>query len=171
MYLQPGGVDGAIAILDRLSDGSWDVVDLGTGIAEFLPFGLPTNATWTAWPGDTDPVPANETLRALIASDGVEITDLPTYADQLATRLENANAQDPEFPAEAHVVAIEPDGLPLVVVETSVGGDDSVSGQVVYVWLEETFDAAGRTGWAVEAAYVSQTCHRDVAVGEPTLCI
>jgi len=171
MYLQPGGVDGAIAILDRLSDGSWDVVDLGTGIAEFLPFGVPTYATWAAWPGDTDPVPANETLRALIAPDGVEITDLLTYADQLATRLEDANAQDPEFPAEAHVVAIEPDGLPLVVVETSVGGDDSVSGQVVYVWLEETFDAAGRTGWAVEAAYVSQTCHRDVAVGEPTLCI
>ena len=101
----------------------------------------------------------------------MEITDLLTYADQLATRLEDANAQDPEFPAEAHVVAIEPDGLPLVVVETSVGGDDSVSGQVVYVWLEETFDAAGRTGWAIEAAYVSQTCHRDVAVGEPTLCI
>ena len=54
MFFQPGGVDGAIAILDRLSDGTWDVVDLGTGIAEFLPFGVPR--TPPGRPGPATPI-------------------------------------------------------------------------------------------------------------------
>jgi len=170
IVLQPGSSDGATVTLDR-ADGEWQVTDAGTGIDEFLPFGIPTYATWSTWPGGTDPVPSTVSFVGVDDGETPAFTDIDDITAQAIATIDALNSQLPEFPANTRTVAVEPDGLPLIVIESDVGGDDSISGQVFYIWLQEGVDAAGSIGWAVETAYVTQVCSRGVSTPDRTLCV
>ncbi len=171
VFLQPGPPDGLIGELQRVGGGGWDVVDLGTAgvtVDEFPPFGVPSYDVWSAWPGDTEPLPAGLDLGA---ANEPPTTDPAEFAARLVDIVDGATSQLPEFPAAAREVSVEPDGLPLVVIEADIGGDDSVGGQVYYVWLDESRNADGIVGWNVGTTYETQVCLRGRSTPDATLCI
>jgi len=73
---------------------------------------------------------------------------------------------EPEFPLNEHLVDVQPAGLPLIIAEVDIGGDDSVAGQVIYVWLEEQFDGDGPVGWQAAEVLVGEVCARGGSAGE-----
>ncbi len=176
VLFQPGPPDG-LTTVHELADGAWVLRDSGTGIDEFPPHRNPSYATWSAWPGETAPyeppyiAPADPSIPTL--DIGATLTNPAPSVDALAAAIVehiDGLAPDPEFPANARLVAVEPGGLPLIVAEADVGGDDSVRGEVVYVWFEPVFDQETITGYRIETTYVNQLCWRGGGPDSP-LCV
>ena len=58
------------------------------------------------------------------------------------------------------------------MIRVDIGGDDSVRGRVLFVWIEEVVAAGGTVvdgTWGT--AYASQLCTRRVSDTGSTLCI
>ena len=156
VLLQSGPPDGSIWLAARDTDGTWSITDNGTGIDDFS-FPIAAVDTWTAWPGDTAGRPADD-IQMLIDSVGVQ-PDVTTLTDQILTALGTLGS-DPEFPPNPQVVASEPDGLPLLLIQVDVGGDDSVGGQVLFVWITQAYADGGPIGWQASQVLVSSICLR-----------
>ncbi len=157
VLLQSGPPDGSIWLAARDADGVWSITNYGTGIEDNYSFPIAAVDTWTAWPGDTTARPADD-IQALVDSVGIQ-PDVTTLTDQLVTAL-GTLGPDPEFPPNPQVVVGEPDGLPLLVFQVDVGGDDSVAGQVVYVWITQAYGSDGPIGWQASRVLVSSICLR-----------
>ena len=158
VLLQSGPPDGSIWLAARDADGVWSITNYGTGIEDNFSFPIAAVDTWAAWPGDTTGRPADDDIQALVDSVGVQ-PDVATLIDQIVTAL-GTLGPDPEFPPNPTVVAGEPDGLPLLVFQIDVGGDDSVAGQVVYVWITQAYGSDGPIGWQASPVLVSSICLR-----------
>ena len=154
----PIGATGRFDLACGDADGVWSITDYGTGIEDDFSFPIAAVDTWAAWPGDTTGRPADDDTRALVDAVGVQ-PDVATLTGQILAALESVGA-GPEFPPNPKVVSIEPDGLPLLVFQVDVGGDDSVGGQVVYVWITQVYDADGPIGWQASRVLVSSICLR-----------
>lgn len=165
VLLQTGPPDGSL--WSAQGDPQWIITDRGTGLIDSFAFALPQRTTWSAWPGDTNGRPSSFWGEA-IAPVGVQ-PDLATLADALLAAVRPLQF-DPEFPLNERLVAVEPDGLPLIVVQVDIGGDDSVAGAVLFVWIEEAFDDAGPIGWRPAQVLVSSVCARGAPVPEGALC-
>jgi hypothetical protein len=165
VLLQTGPPDGSL--WSAQGDPQWLITDRGTGLIDSFAFALPQRTTWSAWPGDTNGRPSSFWGEA-IARVGVQ-PDLATLADALLAAARPLQF-DPEFPLNERLVAVEPDGLPLIVVQVDIGGDDSVAGAVLFVWIEEVFDDAGPIGWRPAQVLVSSVCARGAPVPEGALC-
>ena len=102
----------------------------------------------------------------------VAIPTQPTveaFADELLATLGTLNT-DPEFPLNERLVEIRPAGLALIIAQVDIGGDDSVAGQVIYVWLDEEFDDDGPIGWRAGEVLVGEVCARGETAGQD-LCV
>jgi hypothetical protein len=58
----------------------------------------------------------------------------------------------------------------VVVLEAELVGDDSVTGQVTYVWLDVQFNESGVVGFTVDTAYDGFECGRGITP-DRTFCI
>jgi hypothetical protein len=165
VLLQAGPSDGLLWSARR--DPEWIVTDQGTGLTDSIAFPIPQRTTWSAWPGDTSGRPSSSWSDA-IAPIGVQ-SDLAALADAVLAAVRPLQF-DPEFPLNERLVAVEPDGLPLIVVQVDIGGDDSVAGAVLFVWIEEAFDDDGPIGWRPSEVLVSDVCARGAPIPEGALC-
>lgn len=165
VLLQVGPPDGLLWTAAR--DPEWRVTDRGTEVDDPFAFPVPQQTTWSAWPGDTNGRPSKFWSDA-IAPIGAQ-PDLATLADAVLAAVRPLQFE-PEFPLNERLIAVEPDGLPLIVVQVDIGGDDSVAGEVLFVWIEETFDDDGPTGWRPAQVLVSDICARGAPVPEGGLC-
>jgi hypothetical protein len=165
VLLQFGPPDGLL--WTALRDPDWVITDQGTGIETFdLP--IPARSTWSTWPGDTTGRPSAYWGDA-IATVGVQ-PDVATLADAILATL-GPLAFDPEFPLNERLVAVEPDGLPLIVVQVDIGGDDSLAGAAIFTWIEQVFDDSGPIGWQPDQVIVSDICARGTTVPDQELCV
>lgn len=165
VLLQVGPPDGSLWTAVR--DPEWLITERGTEVADSFAFPVPQRTTWSAWPGDTNGRPSRYWSDA-IAPIAVQ-PDLATLADAVLAAVRPLQF-DPEFPLNERLVAVEPDGLPLIVVQVDIGGDDSVAGAVLFVWIEETFDDDGPTGWRPAQVLVSDICARGTPAPDGGLC-
>ena len=149
VLLQNGPPDGSIWLAAHDGEGAWTITDSGTGIEEDFAFPVAALDTWAAWPGDTTAIP-----NGCCRPDMDVQPSVTALADETILRLRTLGT-DPEFPTNPRVLAVEPDGLPLLVFQLDIGGDDSVGGQVVHVWIRQAFDADGPIGWQVDEVLVS----------------
>ncbi len=157
---QNGPPDGSIWSAVR-QDGIWAINDSGTEIDSDFAFPIVPRETWVAWPPSTVPG-----FRSYWWEPIVAIPTQPTVdgvADELLATLAPLNT-DPEFALNERLVAVEPDGLALIVSQVDLGGDDSVVGAVLYVWLEQVFDDSGPIGWRASEVLTGDVCGR----GGPT---
>ena len=165
VLLQAGPPDGSLWSAQR--DTEWVITDQGTGLTGSFAFPVPQQSTWSAWRGDTNGRPSSFWGDA-IAPIGVQ-PDVATLADEILTAVRPLQF-DPEFPLDERLVAVEPDGLPLIVAQVDIGGDDSVAGAVLFVWIEEAFDDDVPIGWQPTRVLVSNICARGAPVPEGELC-
>ncbi len=170
VFLQTGGPDGGIFVLDRTA-GAWTVTDFGTGLEETA-MPVPPFDRWTTWPGDTAPVGGPVDIPPL---DDPPTLDLDEMAARVVDHIVTTTPADDEFPVVAEVVEVVDDLTtfdPLLVVRATQGGDDSVGGGVLFAWLSPVFDTDSGTqaGWEVATAYRSLLCVRGVDVTGP-LCV
>lgn len=163
---QAGGPDGSIWLALRVG-GVWDITDNGTGIETLLSFPIVPVETWSSWPESTLPT-YREYWWAPIISLPVQ-PDIASAADVVLATLATLDVE-PEFPLNERLVAVEPAGLPLIVAQVDLGGDDSVSGAVIHVWLSETFDDTGSVGWRPTAVLTGDVCARG-ATDDNELCL
>jgi hypothetical protein len=150
-------------------NGVWTVTNAGTdaGIDASLAFPIAPSPAWEAWPESTVP-----TFRSYWWESIIAIPALPTveaFADELLAALGSLDTE-PEFPLNERVVEIRPAGLPLIIAQVDTGGDDSVAGAVLYVWLEEEYDDSGPIGWRAKAILTGDVCARGDTLGRE-LCI
>jgi hypothetical protein len=157
---QDGGADGAIWTAQLRSADTWTITDVGTGIDTTLSFPILPAAMWpTSTTGRSSSYWA-EPIEAIPSQ-----TTVDAFADELLAAL-GPLSPDPEFPMNERLVEVRPGGLPLVIVQVDVGGDDSVVGAVFYVWLDEIFDEAGPTGWRAGEVLVGDVCGRGDSSGD-----
>jgi hypothetical protein len=166
VLLQSGPPDGSL--WTALRDPDWEITDQGTGIEATFDLPIPARSTWSTWPGDTTGRPSAYWGDA-IAAVGVQ-PDVATLADTILGAVAPL-AFDAEFPLNERLVAIEPDGLPLIVVQVDIGGDDSVAGAAIFTWIEEVFDDSGPIGWQPDQVIVSDICARGTPVPDQELCV
>ena len=122
---------------------------------------------WEAWPESTVPG-----FRSYWSEPIVAIPTQPTvdaFADDVLATLGTLGG-DPEFPLNERLVDIQPAGLPLIIAQVELGGDDSVAGQVIYVWLDQEFDGSGPIGWRSGHVLAGEVCARGEAAGVD-LCV
>ena len=162
---QQGPPDGSIWLALR-EDDVWTIADRGTGIETQLSFPIAPLSTWSQWPESTVPGFRSYWWEPIVAIDTQPTID--AFAEELLATL-GTLATDPEFPLNERLVAVLPDGLPLVVAQVDIGGDDSVAGAVIYVWLDEDFDDSGPIGWRSGEVLTGDVCARGDSAGE--LCI
>ena len=163
---QDGPPDGSIWTALR-TDDVWEITDSGTGIDTTLPFPIAPFAVWSTWPESTVPG-----FRSYWWEPIVAIPTQPTveaFADQLLATLATLGT-DPEFPLNERLVAVQPGGLPLIVAQVDLGGDDSVAGAVIYVWLDQEFDDSGPIGWRAGEVLAGEVCARSGSAGRE-LCV
>jgi hypothetical protein len=163
---QDGPPDGSIWTALRDQNGVWSINDYGTGIESGLTFPVVPVAVWEAWPQSTI-----TSFRSYWWEPIVAVPTQPTidaFADELLATLRPLNP-DPEFPLNERIVEVQPAGLPLIVAQVDLGGDDSVVGAVLYVWLEQAFDDQGPSGWRAGHVLVGDVCGRGDSSGE--LCV
>ena len=163
---QYGPPDGSIWTALR-EDGNWAITDNGTGIETTLSFPIAPIEVWSTWPESTLPG-----FRSYWSEPIVAIPTQPTveaFADQLLATLGTLGT-DPEFPLNERLVAVQPGGLPLIVAQVDLGGDDSVAGAVIYVWLDQEFDDSGPIGWRAGEVLAGEVCARSGSAGRE-LCV
>lgn len=164
---QEGPPDGLIWSAERDGGGTWTIVDMGTGIDDFA-FPIVPAATWSAWPQTTVPRVEAYWRDPIVAIDPQP--DIDAFADALLATLAPL-AFDPEFPLNERLVAVAPEDLPLVVAQVDLGGDDSVGGAVIHVWLDEVFDDTGPIGWRAAEVLVGNVCLRGIDATSSDLCV
>jgi hypothetical protein len=163
---QIGPPDGSIWPALR-EDGVWTILDGGTGIDNSLSFPVAPFDIWSTWPESTVPG-----FRSYWWEPIVAIPTQPTvdgFGDELLRTL-GSLVFDPEFPLNERLVAVQPGGLPLIVAQVDIGGDDSVAGAVIYVWLDQEFDDSGPIGWRAGEVLAGDVCARGESAGQE-LCI
>ena len=163
---QQGPPDGSIWSALR-SGGVWSITDNGTGIDDDVSFPVVAFDTWSGWPESTVPGFRSYWWEPIVAIPTQPTVD--ALADQLLGTVGTLGV-DPEFPLNERLVAVQPDGLPLIVAQVDVGGDDSVAGAVIYVWLDQEFDDAGPVGWRAGEVLAGEVCARGGSAGRE-LCI
>ena len=122
---------------------------------------------WSTWAESTVPG-----FRAYWWEPIVAIPRQPTvdaFTDELLATLGTLGT-DPEFPLNEQLVAVQPNGLPLIVAQVDIGGDDSVAGAVIYVWLDQEFDDTGPIGWRAGEVLAGEVCARSGSAGRD-LCV
>ena len=163
---QDGPPDGSIWTALR-ENGVWEITDSGTGISDDFAFPIVPIEVWSTWPESTLPG-----FRSYWSEPIVAIPTQPTveaFADQLLATLGTLGT-DPEFPLNERLVAVQPGGLPLIVAQVDLGGDDSVAGAVIYVWLDQEFDDSGPIGWRAGEVLAGEICARSGSAGRE-LCV
>ncbi len=166
MLTQDGPPDGSIWTALR-TDDVWAITDNGTGIDARLSFPIVPFATWSTWPESTVPGFRSywwEPIVALPAQPNIDV-----FADAVITTLGTLGT-DPEFPLNERLVEVQPGGLDLIVAQVDIGGDDSVAGTVIYVWLNQEFGDTGPIGWRAGAVLAGEVCARGQSAGLD-LCI
>jgi hypothetical protein len=144
-----GPTDGYIALLERI-DGTWTVVDSGTGgdaIEAFLPHAIPGIEIARAWRSGTAPVTVDV---------GDSYTGDPIMGDTFSALLQDLAKSNG---AQAAIVGETDD---LVAIEVGPFEDDSVSADTYFLWVDRQTDQAGTEVVAVEAAYRTSVCTRGV---------
>lgn len=165
---QVGPPDGLIVLAERDDpSGVWTITDSGTGIDDAFSFPIVSVDTWTTWPVATAPTASNWWSDAVGSIEPQQ--EIAGVAGGVISVLDAADV-DPEFPPNARLIADEPDDLPLIVAQIDVGGDDSVGGAVVYIWVEQLFDANGPIGWQPAHVLAGNICRRGIAEGT-NLCL
>ncbi len=163
---QQGPPDGSIWLAQQDDLGVWNITDNGTGLDdESFAFAILPRSSWG--PESTVPMPRpywSEPIIAIPAQPTVE-----AFADELLAVLGPLNT-DPEFPLDERIVAVRPAGLALIIAQVDIGGDDSVGGAVIYVWVGEVFDDSGPIGWQAGQVLVGDICARGDSAGQD-LCI
>jgi hypothetical protein len=165
VLIQEGPPDGSIWLAGR-SDDAWTITDSGTGIETPLSFPVVPIAAWETWPASTAPGFRPAWWEPVVALPVQPTVD--ALADELLATLAELGS-DPEFPLTVGLVVSEPNGLPLIVARVDSGGDDSVAGAMIHVWLEQQFDDTGPIGWRARAVLVGDICARGESTGE--LCV
>ncbi len=163
---QDGPPDGSIWTALREND-VWAITDSGTGIETTLSFPIAPIDVWSTWPESTVPGFQPSWWEPIIAIPTQPTVD--AFAEELLTTIGSLGT-DPEFPLNERLVAVQPGGLPLIVAQVDVGGDDSVAGAVIYVWLNEAFDDTGPIGWRSNAILTGYVCARGGSSGRE-ICI
>ena len=163
---QQGPPDGSIWVALREND-VWTITDSGTGIETQLSFPIVPFSTWSSWPESTVPGFRSHLWEPIVAIEPQPTVD--AFADAVLATLGTLDT-DPEFPQNERIIAVQPDGVPLVVAQIDIGGDDSVAGAVIYVWLDEQFDDSGPIGWRAGAVLSGDVCARGESGGRE-LCI
>ena len=163
---QQGPPDGSIWLTSLDEAGAWSITDFGTGI-ENSSFPVVPASVWGTWPQST--VPGfrpfwQEPIAAIPTQPTIE-----AFADELLTTLGTLSI-DPEFPLNERLVEVRPTGLALIIAQVDIGGDDSIAGQVIYVWLDEEFDDDGPIGWRAGEVLVGEVCARGETAGQD-LCV
>jgi hypothetical protein len=166
MLTQLGPPDGSIWTWVREGD-DWILTDVGTGIETTLSFPVVPFDTWSTWPESTVPGFRSYWWEPIVAIPTQPTVD--ALADELLGTLATLGV-DPEFPLNERLVAVQPDGLPLIVAQVDLGGDDSVAGAVIHVWLDQQFDVTGPIGWRSGEVLAGEVCARGEAAGRE-LCI
>ncbi len=161
---QDGPPDGSIWLAERDANGPWVVTDTGTGLDDTFSFPIVPIAQW---PESTRARPSSYWSDPIVTIPAQP--DVDTLASEVLATISTLNT-DPEFALNERLVAVRPDGLPLIIVQVDLGGDDSVIGGVIYVWLDETFDDNGPTGWQAGDVLVGNVCGRGGSAGQD-LCI
>jgi hypothetical protein len=164
---QDGPPDGSIWLALR-ENGAWSITDSGTGIDNSFSFPIAPFDTWSTWPDSTVPGFRSYWWEPIIAIPSQPTVD--AFAAELLRTLGTLGF-DPEFPLNERLVAVQPGGLALIVAQVDLGGDDSVSGGVIYVWLEQAFDDNGPTGWRASAVLAGAVCARGTDSSASELCI
>ncbi len=163
---QQGPPDGSIWLASLDEAGVWSITDNGTGIEDFS-FPVVPGSVWEAWPESTVPG-----FRPFWQEPIVAIPVQPTveaFADELIATIGSLNT-DPEFPLNERLVEVRPAGFALIIAQVDIGGDDSVAGQVIYVWLVEEFGEDGPIGWRAGEVLVGEVCARGETAGQD-LCV
>ncbi len=163
---QAGSPDGSVSTALR-ENGTWAITDSGTGIETSLSLPIVPFDIWSTWPESTHPG-----FRQYWWDPIITIPTQPTveaFADELLATLATL-ATEPEFPLNGRIVDLEPGGLPLIVAQVDLGGDDSVAGAVIYVWLDEQFDGSGPIGWRSTVVLVGDVCARGGSAGRD-ICV
>ncbi|HYN31557.1 MAG TPA: hypothetical protein VES40_02950, partial [Ilumatobacteraceae bacterium] len=163
---QAGSPDGSIWTALR-ENGTWAITDSGTGIETSLSLPIVPVDIWSTWPESTQPGFQQYWWDPIIAIPTQPTVD--AFADELLATL-GTLATDPEFPLNQRIVDLEPGGLPLIVAQVDLGGDDSVAGAVFYVWLDEQFDESGPIGWRSTVILVGNVCARSGSAGRD-ICV
>lgn len=164
---QQGPPDGSIRLALRDEAGVWSITDNGTGIDNAFSFPIAPMAVWENWPGSTV-----ARFRSYWWEPIVAIPTQPTVealADELLATLGPLDT-DPEWPLNERLVEMQPAGLPLIIAQVDLGGDDSVVGAVFYVWLDEVFDDSGPIGWRASYLLGGDVCGRADSTGRE-ICI
>jgi hypothetical protein len=164
---QDGPPDGSIWLALR-ENGAWSITDSGTGIDNSFSFPIAPFDTWSTWPESTVPGFRSYWWEPIIAIPTQPTVD--AFGAELLRSLGTLGF-DPEFPLNERLVAVQPGGLALIVAQVDIGGDDSVSGEVIYVWLEQAFDDSGPTGWRGGAVLAGAVCARGTDSSASELCI
>ncbi len=159
---QQGPPDGSIWTALRDEAGVWAITDSGTGIESGLVFPIVPKSVWETWPESTVPGFRPNWWEPIVAIPTQPSVD--AFADDLLATIATLGG-DPEFPLNERLIAVEPDGLPLIVARVDIGGDDSVAGQIIYVWLNEEFDENGPIGWQAGVVLVGEVCARGDTAG------
>ena len=163
---QTGSPDGSIWTALR-ENGTWAITDSGTDIETSLSLPIVPFDIWSTWPESTQPGFQQYWWDPIIAIPTQPTVD--AFADELLATL-GTLATDPEFPLNQRIVDLEPGGLPLIVAQVDLGGDDSVAGAVIYVWLDEQFDESGPIGWRSTVVLVGDVCARSGSAGRD-ICV
>lgn len=160
VLLHNGPADPGYEIFERADRAAdWTHVRREPNAVAPEPYAVLPHALWSQWPGDTTAHVSNRFDVSFGGSSGDPAANAATVAALLDEEA------DPEFPANARVLATWPqEGIPtLVVVEEDVGGDDSVVGAVHYVHV-----TGGPNDYRVADWFTSWRCGRG---GGPDLCI
>jgi hypothetical protein len=136
--LQPGAPDGLLAVWEaQPGEDPIQFSDTGTGIETSPVAPFPSVATWSAWATGTEP----------------GVAENPDLAPPLPTTI-SAWAEQVDGDPFVTLLAVEPDGLPVVVfVVNGLQQGDEEAGSVMAVWLIEAPD-----GLAPDVAYSSVLC-------------
>jgi hypothetical protein len=163
---QIGPPDGGLWTSAREND-DWILTDAGTGIETTMSFPVVPSDIWSTWPESTMPGFRSYWWEPIVAIPTQPTVD--AFADELLRTLATLGF-DPEFPLNERLVAVQPGGLPLIVAQVDIGGDDSVAGAMLYVWLDQQFDVTGPIGWRSSEVLAGDECARGESAGQE-LCI
>lgn len=164
---QDGPPDGSIWLAERIGD-EWTIVDFGTGIDNTYSFPIVPIANWSTWPEATT-ARIDDYWRAPIVAIPPQ-PSVEAFIGQLLPTL-SLLVFDPEFPLNERIVEARPAGLRLIVAQVDIGGDDSVAGAVLHVWLTEFVDDAGVSSWQASEVLTGTTCVRGIDTTSPERCI
>jgi len=167
VLMQEGPPDGSIWLALRDEAGIWSITDNGTGIDNAFSFPIAPMAVWENWPGSTVARFRPYWWEPIVAIPMQPMVE--ALADELLATLGPLNT-DPEWPMNERIVDVQPAGLPLIIAQVDLGGDDSVVGAVFYVWLDEVIDDSGSIGWRASFVLGGDVCGRGDSTGRE-ICI